>query len=89
MAVFPFDGGFAFFHRFPDRSIDEADITSRTLILADFIEAASTQYDQPGGEISRPKYGVNSRHRPTWCAAREPSTFWPAILRFPSHPILP
>jgi phospholipase/carboxylesterase len=25
----PFDAGFAFFHRFPDRSIDEADIASR------------------------------------------------------------
>ena len=40
----PFDGGFAFFHRFPDRSIDEADIASRAVILADFIEVASTQY---------------------------------------------
>ena len=40
----PFDGGFAFFHRFQDRSIDEADIASRTVILADFIEAASRPY---------------------------------------------
>ena len=40
----PFDGGFAFFHRLTDRSIDEADIASRAVILADFIEAASTQY---------------------------------------------
>ena len=40
----PFDGGFAFFHRLPDRSIDEADIASRAVILADFIGAASTQY---------------------------------------------
>jgi phospholipase/carboxylesterase len=39
-----FDGGFAFFHRFQDRSIDEADITSRAAILADFIEAASARY---------------------------------------------
>jgi len=38
------DGGFAFFHRFPDRTIDEADITARTPILADFIEAASICY---------------------------------------------
>jgi predicted esterase len=37
----PFDGGYAFFHRFPDRSIDEADITSRAPILADFIEGAA------------------------------------------------
>lgn len=40
----PFDGGFAFFHRLPDRWIDEADITSRGAILAGFIGAASTQY---------------------------------------------
>jgi phospholipase/carboxylesterase len=40
----PFDDGFAFFHRFPDRSIDEADIASRAVILADFVEAARTQY---------------------------------------------
>ena len=40
----PFDGGFAFFHRFPDRSIDEADIASRAAILADFIESARTRY---------------------------------------------
>ena len=33
------DGGYAFFHRFPDRSIDEADITARTPVLADFIQA--------------------------------------------------
>lgn len=32
------DGGFAFFHRFPDRTIDEPDITARTPVLADFIE---------------------------------------------------
>jgi phospholipase/carboxylesterase len=40
----PFDDGYAFFHRFPDRSIDEADITSRAPILADFIEGARTRY---------------------------------------------
>ena len=40
----PFDDGYAFFHRFPDRSIDEAHIASRTVILADFIGAASTHY---------------------------------------------
>lgn len=38
------DGGFAFFHRFPDRTIDEADMTARIPVLADFIEAASTHY---------------------------------------------
>jgi phospholipase/carboxylesterase len=38
------DGGFAFFHRFPDRTIDGADINGRTPVLADFILAASTCY---------------------------------------------
>jgi phospholipase/carboxylesterase len=33
------DGGYAFFHRFPDRSIDEADIGARSPVLADFIQA--------------------------------------------------
>jgi phospholipase/carboxylesterase len=32
------DGGFAFFHRLPDRSIDEADISERTPVLAEFIQ---------------------------------------------------
>ena len=39
----PFDGGFAFFRRLADRSIDEADITSRASILT----VASTQYGSP------------------------------------------
>ena len=32
------DGGFAFFHRLPDRSIDEADIRERESVLANFIQ---------------------------------------------------
>ena len=38
------DGGFAFFHRFPDRSIDETDITERTPMLADFIQATMVSH---------------------------------------------
>ena len=38
------DGGFAFFHRHLGRTIDEADITARTPVLAGFIEAASTRH---------------------------------------------
>jgi phospholipase/carboxylesterase len=34
------DGGFAFFHRRPDRSIDEADIGLRVPVLAEFISTA-------------------------------------------------
>ncbi len=33
------DGGYAFFHRFPDRRVNEADIKARAPALADFIEA--------------------------------------------------
>ena len=33
------DGGFAFFHRYADRSINEADICERAPVLADFIQA--------------------------------------------------
>ncbi len=33
------DGGFAFFHRFPDRTIHEADIIARIPVLADFVHA--------------------------------------------------
>ena len=35
------------FHRFPDRSIDEADIAARTPVLADCILAAGTRYSFP------------------------------------------
>jgi phospholipase/carboxylesterase len=38
------DGGFAFFHRFEDRTIDEADVTARVSVLTDFIETASARY---------------------------------------------
>jgi phospholipase/carboxylesterase len=48
----PIDGGFAFFHRFEDRTIDEADITARVSVLADFIEAASTRYNLTRAQIA-------------------------------------
>jgi phospholipase/carboxylesterase len=35
------DGGYAFFHRFPDRSVNEADIRARIPILADFIQTVT------------------------------------------------
>jgi phospholipase/carboxylesterase len=38
------DGGFAFFHRFPDRTINEADIAARVPILTDFIETCCARY---------------------------------------------
>lgn len=39
-----FEGGSAFFHRRPDRTVDEADIGERCPVLADFIEAAAADY---------------------------------------------
>jgi phospholipase/carboxylesterase len=39
------DGGYAFFHRFPDRRVDEADIVARAPVLAEFIGAASGRYN--------------------------------------------
>jgi hypothetical protein len=32
--------GYAFFHRFPDRRVDEADIEAKAPVLAEFIEAS-------------------------------------------------
>jgi phospholipase/carboxylesterase len=39
------DGGFAFFHRRPDRSIDEADISSRLPVLAEFMSGACVRHE--------------------------------------------
>ena len=39
------DGGYAFFHRNPDRSIDEADISARIPALAEFIDVAAREHD--------------------------------------------
>ena len=38
------DGGYAFFHRFPDRRVDEADIVARVPVLAGFIETSCARY---------------------------------------------
>jgi phospholipase/carboxylesterase len=38
------DVGYAFFHRFPDRRVDEADIAARAPVLAEFIEDAHSRY---------------------------------------------
>lgn len=38
------DGGYAFFRRFPDRRVDEADIGARVPVLAKFIETSCARY---------------------------------------------
>jgi phospholipase/carboxylesterase len=37
--------GYAFFHRFPDRLVDEADIEAKAPALAEFIEASGARYN--------------------------------------------
>ena len=39
------DGGYAFFHRFPDRRVNEADIGARAPVLAKFIEATCAHHN--------------------------------------------
>jgi phospholipase/carboxylesterase len=37
--------GYAFFHRFPDRRVDEADIEAKVPVLAEFIAASCARYN--------------------------------------------
>ena len=39
------EDGYAFFHRFPDRRVDEADIEAKAPVLAEFIDASCVRYD--------------------------------------------
>ena len=39
------EGGYAFFHRLPDRRVDEADIAARAPALAEFIEASPARHN--------------------------------------------
>jgi len=38
------DEGYAFFHRFPDRRVDEVDLAAKASVLAEFIEASCARY---------------------------------------------
>jgi hypothetical protein len=57
------DGGCAFFHRLLDRSIDEADITARTPVLAEFIQAPWSASASPGRLSPSPSPMVPSWRR--------------------------
>lgn len=46
------DGGYAFFHRFPDRRVDEADVAVRAPVLADFIRATCRRHGFGGRPIA-------------------------------------
>ena len=46
------DGGYAFFRRFPDRRVDEADVATRAPNLAAFIAAAGAHYGLDGRPVA-------------------------------------
>jgi len=78
------DGGFAFFHQFPDRSIDEADIAARAPIIADFIEAMLAHHS-----VTRTPIAIGYSNGPIMAAAlllTLPSLLAGAILFRPLSP---
>ena len=44
--------GYAFFHRFPDRRVDEADLAARAPVLAGFIDASCARYTFAGRPVA-------------------------------------
>jgi phospholipase/carboxylesterase len=80
------DGGFAFFDRRPDRSLDEADIEARIPALAAFIEAAAETHG-----FARPAVVVGYSNGAIMAAAlllTRPTLFSGAILLRPQLPFL-
>ncbi len=78
------DGGFAFFHRRPDRSIDEADIVARLPQLAGFIAAASKEYG-----FARPPVVIGFSNGAIMAAAlmlTHPTSFAGGVLLRPLSP---
>jgi phospholipase/carboxylesterase len=76
------DGGFAFFHRRPDRSVDEADIDERIPALAEFIKTAN---------LAKPPIAVGFSNGAIMAAAlllTHPTLFRCAILLRPLSPFL-
>jgi phospholipase/carboxylesterase len=80
------DGGFAFFHRRPDRSLDEADIVARVPPLAEFITAAIAYHG-----LARPPIVVGFSNGAIMAAAlllRHPTLFSHGILFRPLSPFV-
>jgi phospholipase/carboxylesterase len=50
--TFAIDGGYAFFRRFPDRRVDEADIAAKAPVVADFIETYCARYNFAGRPVA-------------------------------------
>src|SRR5690242_19096913 len=51
------EDGYAFFHRFPDRRVDEADIEARAPALAEFIDASCARHSFARRPIAIGDYG--------------------------------
>ncbi len=80
------DGGFAFFHRRPDRSIDEADLTARIPPLAEFIAAAAKNHG-----FAKPAIVIGFSNGAIMAAAlllTHPTLFTGAVLLRPLSPFL-
>jgi phospholipase/carboxylesterase len=80
------DGGFAFFHRRPDRSIDEADLTARIPPLINLIATAAKDHD-----FARPPVVAGFSNGAIMAAAlllTHPSLFAGAMLFRPLSPFL-
>jgi len=80
------DGGFAFFHRRPDRSIDEADIDARIPVLAEFVGNASADHG-----FSKPPVVIGFSNGAIMAAAlllTHPFLFSAVVLLRPLSPFL-
>jgi phospholipase/carboxylesterase len=80
------DGGFAFFHRRPDRSIDEADLTARIPPLAGSIAAVTEDHG-----IAKSPFIIGYSNGAIMAAAlllTHPTLFAGAILLRPLSPFL-
>jgi phospholipase/carboxylesterase len=76
--------GYAFFHRFPDRRVDEADIEAKASVLAEFIEASRARYN-----FARPPVAIGFSNGAIMAAAlllAHPGLLAGAILFRPLSP---
>jgi phospholipase/carboxylesterase len=80
------DGGFAFFHRNADRSIDEADLEARISVLSEFIEAVCVHH-----RLANPPVAIGFSNGAITVAAlllTRPTLFAAAVLFRPLSPFL-
>jgi phospholipase/carboxylesterase len=76
--------GYAFFHRFPDRRVDEADIEAKAPVLAELIEASRARYN-----LARPPMAIGFSNGAIMAAAlllAHPGLLAGAVLFRPLSP---